>query len=66
MNFTRKSFICCVLLVLMEDPSVSEAPWCCVDVLANGSATYTVNTTGCGDTIWNRNIVVKKLIPGLE
>ncbi|KAF5890807.1 uncharacterized protein DAT39_019491, partial [Clarias magur] len=45
-----------VVVVLMEDLIVSEdAPWCCVDVLANGSARYTLNTTGCRDTIWNLN-----------
>ncbi|KAF5890808.1 uncharacterized protein DAT39_019490, partial [Clarias magur] len=44
-----------VLLVLMKDLSISEsAPWCCFNVLANGSANYTLNTTGCRDNIWNR------------
>ncbi|KAM9488761.1 uncharacterized protein Hap1MRO34_005624 [Clarias gariepinus] len=55
MYFMWKLFICCVLLVLMQNLSVSQdAPWCCFNVLSKGSANYTLNTTGCGDNIWNR------------
>ncbi|KAF5890810.1 Glycosyl hydrolase family protein 1, partial [Clarias magur] len=43
-----------VLLVLMEDLSVYEdATWCCINVLTNGSANYTLNPTRCRVNIWN-------------
>ncbi|KAM9487667.1 uncharacterized protein Hap1MRO34_004842 [Clarias gariepinus] len=56
MSFMWKCFICCAVVVLMENLSVSEgSSWCCVDVLANSSVRYTLNTTGCRDGIWNLN-----------